>query len=126
MDQAYGGSQDLYVGTAQLAEGTARLFAGSRSLHAGLKTMQSGGKALKDGVRKLTDGAMQLSDGCRQFYEEGIQKLVDVMNGDLGNVVERLKACADASKAYCNFSGIADGMDGNVRFLYRTDSIEAE
>ena len=29
----------------------------------------------------------------------------------------------ELSKAYQSFSGLADGMSGTVRFLYRTDAI---
>ena len=126
VDQAYGGSRELNEGASQLAKGAAQLFAGSKSLRDGLKTLESGTKALKAGVTELTDGASRLSDGCRQFYEEGIQKLLEVMDGDVGQLIKRLQATIEASQGYDNFSGIDDGMDGTVRFIYRTEGIRGE
>lgn len=37
----------------------------------------------------LRDGAMQLSDGLKQLNEEGFQKLVDAMDGDVEPLLER-------------------------------------
>lgn len=38
--------------------------------------------------------------------------------------VDRDKVMSDVSKNYRNFSGLADDMDGKVKFIYRTDGIE--
>ena len=77
-----------------------------------------------DGVTQLKDGAMQLSDGLKQFNEEGIQKIIDLVDDDLEGVLARVRATIDVSKDYQNFSGISDNMDGQVRFIYRTDEIK--
>lgn len=37
-----------------------------------------------------------------------------------------LRATLDAAKHYDNFSGLDKGMDGRVKFIYRTDSIGKE
>ena len=88
--------------------------------------MKNGTPALTKGVTDLRDGAMSLSDGLKQLNEEGIQKLVDAVDGDLGGLVTRIRATADVSKNYNSFSGISDDMSGQVKFIYRTDSIEAK
>ena len=36
---------------------------------------------------------------------------------------DRLKALRDVSKDYATYSGLADGMNGTVKFLFRTESI---
>ena len=69
---------------------------------------------------------MSLSDGLKKFNEEGVQKLVDAVQGGLAGVLTRIRATADVSRDYNNFSGIADGMDGQVKFIYRTASIQAD
>ncbi len=79
-----------------------------------------------DGVTELKDGSMQLSDGMKEFDEEGIQKLVDAAGGDVGDIIARLRAMVDLSKDYQSFAGIADGTEGSVKFIFTTDSIEAE
>ena len=76
-----------------------------------------------EGVSQLKDGAMQLSDGLIKFNEEGIQKIIDLVNGDLDDLAARLRATIEASRKYHNFSGINDNMDGQVKFVYRTDEI---
>ena len=79
-----------------------------------------------DGVSQLSDGAMQLNDGLQKFNEEGIQKIIELIDGDLNGIAARLKATIDVSKNYRNFAGISDDMDGQVKFIYRTDEIKAE
>ena len=74
----------------------------------------------------LRDGAMQLSDGLKEFNEKGVQKIVDIADGDLAGVMTRVKATVDVSKAYTSFAGAADGMDGQVKFIYRTDAIKTK
>ena len=87
--------------------------------------MKNGAPALSSGVTALKDGALQLSDGLKEFNEQGVQKLVDAVNGDLAGLVTRFKATADVSADYKSFSGLTDGMDGNVRFIYRTDAVKS-
>lgn len=85
--------------------------------------MKNGTPALTDGVEKLKDGAMQLSDGLKKFNTEGISKIANLINGDAKKLVTRIKASADVSKKYRNFSGIGDNADGQVKFIYRTEEI---
>ena len=56
-----------------------------------------------------------------QFDEEGIQKLASVFDGDIEGLVDKVNAVLDKSKAYKNFSGIADGMDGEVKFVFMAE-----
>ena len=81
---------------------------------------------MTDGVTQLRDGALTLSDGLKQFNEQGVQKLVDAVDGDLGSLLTRVKATVDVSKDYRSFSGLSDDMSGQVKFIYRTDAIEIE
>ncbi len=124
--QVNDGSNQLKDGANQLKGGTAELYAGMNELYDGILTLKDGAPALIDGVTKLRDGAMQLSDGLKQFNEEGIQKLADAVDGDLGGLITRFKATVDVSKDYKSFSGISDDMDGQVKFIYRTDAIEVK
>jgi putative membrane protein len=77
--------------------------------------------ALTDGVDQLTDGAKQLADGLKAFDEQGVEKLVEALDGDLKGLMERLNAMAEAAGAYRTFSGLSGDMDGQVKFLYRTE-----
>lgn len=123
---AKNGADALNAGAAQLRAGTAELYAGMNELYNGILTLKNGAPALVDGVTALRDGAMKLSDGLKEFNEQGVQKLVDAVDGDLGGLFTRVKATADISKDYKSFSGISDDMDGQVKFIYRTDSIKVK
>ena len=48
------------------------------------------------------------------------------MQRDFAGLLTRIRATVDVSRDYNNFSGIADGMDGQVKFIYRTASIQAD
>jgi putative membrane protein len=119
------GAAELYTGATTLADGTGDLKDGASDLYDGVGELKDGVDALVDGVQQLKDGASELSDGLSQFNEEGIQKLIDAVDGDVEGLITRLKATVDVSKNYRNFSGISDDMDGQVTFIYRTDEIEA-
>lgn len=79
---------------------------------------------LLSGVRELRDGSMELSDGLKKLNEEGIEKIVELAEGDLQDVADRLAATIDVSRRYRSFAGISDDMAGQVKFLYRTNEIK--
>ncbi len=124
VDEAAIGAGELQNGAAELKAGAAEVKVGAEKLYGGVLTLQDGIPALLDGMSALRDGAMSLDDGLQQFNEEGIQKLAELIDADLGGIVARLKATADVSRNYTNFSGIADGTDGQVKFVYRTDEVK--
>ncbi len=123
VDAAKSGADQLTSGADTLHSGTVDLHNGVNSLYDGILTMQNGAPALVDGVTKLRDGAMSLSDGLAELNEKGIRKLTDVINGDLSGLTERLRATVETAQNYVSFSGIADDMEGEVKFIYRTDAI---
>ena len=125
VSQAAAGAGELKAGTDDLKSGTSKLYAGATELYDGILTLKNGTPALVDGITQLRDGAMQLSDGLKEFNEQGVQKLVDAVDGDLTRLTTRLRATIDVSKNYRSFSGIDDNMDGQVKFIYRTDAIES-
>ena len=126
VSSANDGAAQLSAGTTQLKAGTVQLKDGINELYNGILTMKNGAPALTSGVTQLKDGSMKLSDGLKQFNEQGVKKLTDAVNGDLGGLITRIKATADVSKNYRSFSGISDDMDGQVKFIYRTDAVESK
>lgn len=112
------GLSALYAGAGQVSAGAESLYAGAGTLTDGLGTLQTGSGTLIDGVTQLDEGAGTLNDGMIQFNEEGIEKLVDVFSGDVGNLLDKMNEMLENSRGYNNFSGIADGMDGNVKFIF--------
>ena len=123
VSQASSGANELKSGAAQLKSGSAALASGANDLYNGILTLKNGIPALVDGITQLRDGSMALSEGLKRFDEEGVQKLVDAVEGDLAGLLERVRATIQVSENYRNFSGISDGMDGQVKFIYRTGEI---
>ncbi len=122
--QAADGAKELDSGASKLKDGSTKLSAGADELYNGILTMKNGTPAMVDGVTELRDGSMKLSGGLKEFNEKGVQKLVGAVNGNLTGLIERLKATVKVSKNYKSFAGLPDGMDGQVKFIYRTGEIE--
>lgn len=131
-EQASAGAQSIRSLKEQLDsyqsfyQGLLAYTAGVAQARDGAAQLQSSLPALADGVTRLRDGSMELSDGLRQFREEGIQKLADALGGDLGQLSSRLKAIREAAQNYRSFSGDAEDMPSQVRFIYRMEAIEAQ
>lgn len=115
------GLGQLAAGSSQLASGASQLNSGAGTLSTGLNTLQSSTGALVSGVEQLDSGAAELNSGMIQFNEEGIEKLVSVFDGDVDSLLDKANELLDASKEYKNFSGIVDGMDGSVKFIFVSD-----
>lgn len=117
------GSSALKDGASALKDGTEQLSDGADTLKDGVLTLKNGVPALIDGVSQLRDGSMQLSDGLQQFSDEGISKITSLLKNDVGNIVERLKATIKVAQNYKSYSGLTDQMDGEVKFIYKTEEI---
>ena len=124
VSSAAAGANELKTGADALKAGTSELSAGAAELLQGIQTMKDSAPALVDGITQLRDGSMELSDGLKQFNEEGIQKLIEAVDGDLDGLSNRIRVTADVAKHYTSFAGISEDMDGDVKFIYKTDSIE--
>lgn len=120
------GTGELKSGTEQLVSGTGTLNDGAGTLQEGIDALNEGMITLDSGVSTLDEGALALLDGMFEFDEEGISKLTELFGDDVQNVIDRLKAVADAGKDYNNFTGLPDGVDGSVKFIIRTEAVKEE
>ena len=112
-------------GVKALYDGTADLQSGAQQLSNGLDKLNGSTDALTDGITQLNNGAMQLSDGMKQFKEGSLGKLAELTGGSAGDLSARFKALRDVSEAYKSYTGLPEGEGGKVKFIYRTDSVEA-
>ena len=122
VDTAKTASAQVAAGAGELKKGSAALSGGTVELANGVTTMKDNMPALIDGVNQLHDGSKALAEGLSKFNQEGIQKLVDALNGDMKTLVNGLQASLDAAKQYTGLSEEA-GPEDCVKFLYRTESI---
>ena len=123
VDKAASGASTLSSGAATLKSGTEQLKSGAATLYDGVLTLKNNMPSLIDGVTQLRDGSMELSDGLKEFNEQGIQKIVELVDGDLEGIVDRIQATIDVSKSYHSFSDSASDIAGQVNFIYRTEEI---
>ena len=124
VSQAQAGAGELNAGMGTLKSGADSLGVGAGQLYDGILTMRNSSPALIDGVTRLRDGAMELSDGLKEFNEKGVQKLVDAFDGGLGQLMVRMDAVKAVSERYASFSGIGPDMDGQVKFVWRTEAVD--
>lgn len=127
--QAANGASELKTGAAQLAAGTEELngkvpalLEGIGSLSNGMNTLTENIPSLTDGVQQLLDGANELKDGLNTFDEEGVSKLVSLVEDDLADMLDRVKAALNAANAYTTYTSLGENMTGRVRFVWRTDA----
>ena len=121
VSSAADGASAILSGSSDLCTGAGQLTDGAATLTDSLTQLQGSLPALVDGITQLHDGSQQLSDGLKQFTDEGVQKLTDLVDGDLDTLLARLNAIMDVSRTYRSFTGLDDTMDGQVKFIYRTD-----
>lgn len=110
----------------QFCAGMHELSIGAGKIEEGADTLVKSGTELKDGYGQIIDGGDALLSGMKAFDKDGIGKLSDLAGDDLTNVIRRLQAVQKADQAYTNFSGLADGTEGSVRFIIETEKIKAE
>ena len=123
-NEFYKGVLAYTAGAKQAYDGSTELKNGAKELSDGANALKSGSSQLVGGVQQLTDGSKKLADGLKEFNEKGISKLTSLAGDDLGSLVTRIKATVEVSRDYKSFAGIADGTDGDVKFIYRTDEIK--
>ena len=118
------GASTLTGSNSQLIQGVQSLQSGASQLSSGASSLQSGSSQVKEGISQLTDGAKELKEGTEKFNKEGIEKLTSTLKDTFSEVVDRIKALTSDDCSYDTYSGRAEGMDGNVKFVIETESIK--
>lgn len=120
------GVKQLTDGTGQLADGASALVSNSGALNDGAAQLSNGTDAIVDGVGKLNDGAHELADGIVTFNEEGIEKILNSYTGDIEPLMDRIQAVLDAGEDYQTYTDIAEGVNGSVKFIYKTAAVKED
>lgn len=115
------GASTLTAGLSKLELGAKTLNGGATELNKGLDTLYGGSGELVNGVNDLNNGAIELKDGMKKFNDEGISKLSKIFGDDLKKLVNRVNLLKANASDYKNCTGIADDMDGVVKFIFITE-----
>lgn len=131
IEQLYNGSKKLENGAKNLQSGSKELSAGTNvlansmnELKNGADKLSSGTNLLKNGTSDLQSGSETLKDGMIKFNKEGIEKLYNVVNGDLSELKQRVEKLQDLAKDYISFSGNSKGVENEVKFIMITDELK--
>lgn len=106
-------------------DGVGDYTAGVDTAYAGIAEIVDSLPKLTAGIGELQSGAERLRDGIATLDEELVQKLCAAVTGDLDELTARLRAIVRVSQNYQAFAGLSDSMDGQVKFIFSTDGIEA-
>lgn len=135
--QFYNGLVQYTAGVDAAALGSAQLSAGySESITANVELLSrklgefaegvsgaaQGADKLNVSANQIAEGGKKLSEGAAEFYESGIKAILDAFEV-LGPQADRFEAVLDAAAEYQSYSGIADGMTGSVKFIFRTEPV---
>ncbi|MBR5967071.1 MAG: hypothetical protein IK001_00600 [Lachnospiraceae bacterium] len=118
------GLNKLSTGADTLAAGTEQLESGAKDLSNGLGLLEAGEAKLDDGLAQLRDGSKALNEGLAQVNDELIGKLDTLVNVDLADLTDRLKALKQVSADYKCVDGLGDAEDGHVKFIYKNEAIK--
>lgn len=119
-------SRALPEGAAAATAAAQMLYAGSLDLSEGANALSSATDELSSGMQSAVEGSDKLTEGLNSFESEGIAKVIDVIDNDLGGFKNRLSALSDAASSYDNFAGKAPGTPSSVKFVFESTSLTNE
>lgn len=81
---------------------------------------------LTKGTKQLDDGAYKLSNGMKQFNDEGIQTICNLVNNDVKNIETRAEKLTNLAKEYNQFGMANNEASTNTKFIIITDAIKKQ
>ena len=78
---------------------------------------------LNDGSKQISTGMNTLSDGLEKYNKEGINKISDLVNGDIKTFQKRLDALIKLSDENKTIDNIPFGSKSNSKIIFMIDSI---
>lgn len=82
---------------------------------AGVSGAYQGTLQLKDGITQLSAGSKQLADGISQLKDQLVASL-----SVISPILDSSSVISQVANMYNNFSGIAEGTQGTVKFVFKT------
>lgn len=120
------GADKFVTGITTLDDNSSKLKSGAKSAVSGADKLVAGSEKLADGLGELADGTTEFREGIQEFDEKGIQKIIDLYEGDIKGLEDKFKAIQKAGKQYQTYTALADGSKGTVKFVYKSEEIKKE
>ena len=118
------GANALIRNKKTMKQGVAGLYKGLQSLKSGSNAIHKATKGVTLGFSRLKQGTTSLAGGMKTFDQKGIHALYDVYTDEVLGFKNRLNILAKRAKAYDQFTGLSEEMDGSVTFILTTEKIE--
>ncbi len=99
---------------------------GLSQLTNGLGDLKNGTNSLQKGASELQVGANTLEEGVKQFNEEAIEKICNLINNDVKDGHERVEKLIELSEEYNHFTMLNGECKGEVKFVMIMDAIKKE
>lgn len=114
----------LDAGAKTLNNGTKTAASGAKKLSKGASTLDNGMGQMSTGIATLKNGAVTLNEGMLTYRKDGIDKLVNTINDDVKDTLDRVDAVMDEGENYQTFTKKASGTKGSVKFIIETEELE--
>ena len=119
-DEAKKTAKDTTVTSLQtLLNGLTQLTNGLNEINNKMVDLDTGTSSLKDGIAAL-------DNGIYQFNSQGINKISDLVNGDIRTIEEKVKVLGKLSTSYGTFDDSESGTEGATKIIMVVDEIKAE
>ena len=118
--------QSISKNSPKIKTGISEINNGAGTLENGAKSLADGATKLDSGVATLADGAKTLKSGMIQLNKKGIKKITKIFKESAPKVIDTIEELLNNGKDYHSFAGIKDGMSGSVKFVFKTQEIEAQ
>lgn len=110
-------SGSLSSGIKQLYDGSISLDTASSKIKSATPKLNDASSKLDNGVQSAADGGKTLKEGMEEFNREGISKLIDAVDGKLGDVIDKFDDLQDAASKYTTFTDTNSEFKSSVKFI---------
>jgi putative membrane protein len=76
-------------------------------------------------MAEILAGSVKLKDGTSELDTKVVKKLTTFYEDNIRDLDRRITDLTEAAEGYTTFTGASDNEDSRVRFIYKTDGIEA-
>ena len=87
-----------------------------------VNTLSESLNMLNDGSKQLSSGMNTLSNGLEKYNKEGINKINELVNGDVKTLQKRLDALVKLSNENKTVDDVPNGANGNSKIIFMIDS----
>ena len=100
------------------------LLGGISQITNGLNEVNTKMNLLINGTEELKNGISQLDSGIAQFNSQGINKIVNIINGDVKSIETRIKELVKLSNNYKTFDESTNETNGSTKIIMVVDGIK--